>query len=159
MAILLKLDQVIWKTNCWICWLSVLSILFVKCIYDHISKYITQLAFHLCWVILSIELFWHVFFPIQIILIDRSCCQPLIQALIWHLDLFINTSINLRILEESYMPPQRMITQLRTVYSKIVQNCCWYTDYTHCPWINDAKVTRHETLFNIWDLRLAYSYE
>ena len=105
------------------------------------------------------RIIWHVFFPIQIILIDRSCCQPLIQALIWHLDLFINTSINLRILEESYMPPQRMITQLRTVYSKIVQNCCWYTDYTHCPWINDAKVTRHEPLFNIWELRLAYSYE
>ena len=68
-----------------------------------------------------------------------------IKALIWHLDVFINTFIDLRILVESYMPPHRMITQLRTVYSKIVHNCYWYTDYTHCSWINNALVTRHET--------------
>ena len=71
--------------------------------------------------------------------------QPSIQALIWHLDVFINTFINLRILVESYMPPHRMITQLRTVYSKIVHNCYWYTDYMYCSWINNALVTRHET--------------
>ena len=55
------------------------------------------------------------------------------------------TFINLRILVESYMPPHRMIAQLRTVYSKIVHNCYWYTDYTHCSWINNALVTRHKT--------------
>ena len=71
--------------------------------------------------------------------------KPSIQALIWHLDVFKNTFINLRILVESYMPPHRMITQLRTVYSKIVHNCYWYTGYTHCSWINNALVTRHET--------------
>ena len=49
------------KKNCCICWLSVLSILFVKCIYDYIFTYITQITFHLCWVILSIKLFWHDF--------------------------------------------------------------------------------------------------
>ena len=47
--------------KCCICWFSVLSILFVKCIHDYIFTYITQLAFHICWVILSIELFWHDF--------------------------------------------------------------------------------------------------
>ena len=146
MAILMKLDHVIWITNCCICWLSVLSILFVKGIYDYIFTYITQQAFHLYWVILSVELFCMIF-TLQITLqfIDRSCRQPSIQALIRHSDIFINTFIDLHILVESYMPPLRMITQLRTVYSKIVHNCYWYTDYTHCSWINNALVTRHET--------------
>ena len=71
--------------------------------------------------------------------------KPSIQAVVWHLDVFIITFINLHILVESYMPPHRMITQLRTVYSKIVHNCYWYTDYTHCSWMNNALVTRHET--------------
>ena len=134
MAILMKLNQVIWITNCCICWLLVLSILFVKCIYDYIFTYVTQLAFHLCLVILSIELFWHDFhttfftFSLHDLTFGR----------------FINTFINLRILVESYKPPHRMITQLRTVYPKIVHNCYWYTDYTHCSWINNALVTRHE---------------
>ena len=146
MAILMKLDQVIWITNCCMCWLSVLSILFVKCIYDYIFTYITQLAFHHCWVILSIKLFWHNFYTTDYTEADwQGLRQPSIQALIWHLDVFMNTFINLRILVESYMPPHRMITQLRTVYSKIVHNCYWYTDYTHCSWINNALVTRHGT--------------
>ena len=70
--------------------------------------------------------------------------QPSIQALIWYLDVFINTFINLPILVESYMTPHTMITQLRTVYWKNFHNCYWYTDYTHCSWINNALVTRHE---------------
>ena len=48
--------------KCCICWFSVLCILFVKCIRDYIFTYITQLAFHICWVILSNELGvvpWH----------------------------------------------------------------------------------------------------
>ena len=75
--------------------------------------------------------------------------KPSIQTLIWHLDVFINT-----FMVESYMPPHRMITQLRTVYSKIVHNCYWYTDYTHFSWMNNALVTRHETWSayenNVW---------
>ena len=45
----------------------------------------------------------------------------------------------------SYMSPHTMITQLKTFHSKVVHNCYWYADYTHCLWINDALVTRHET--------------
>ena len=146
MAILMKLDKVIWMTNCCICWLSVLSILFVKCIYDYIFTYITQLAFHLCWDILMIKLFWHDFhYRLHSISLTGVAVKRSIQALIWHSDVFVNTFINLRILVESYMPPHRMITQLRTVYSKIVHNCYWYTDYMHCSWINNALVIRHET--------------
>ena len=45
-------------------------------IYGYIFTYITKLAFHLCWVILSIELFWHDFtLQITLKLIDRSCRQ------------------------------------------------------------------------------------
>ena len=46
------------------------------------------------------------------------------------------TFINLRILVESYIPPHRMITQLRTVYSKNFHNCYWYTDYTQILLLN-----------------------
>ena len=120
--------------------------LFVKCIYDYIFTYITQLAFHLYWVILSIELFWHDFHTTDYTQADwQELRQPSIQALIWYLGVFINTFINLRILVKSYMPPHRIISQLRTVYSKNFNNCYWYTDYTHCSWINNALVTRHET--------------
>ena len=95
---------------------------------------------------LSIELFWHDFHNTDYTQADwQELRQPSIQALNWYLDVFINTFINLRILVESYMPPHRMITQLRTVYSKIVHNCYWYTDYTHCSWINNALVTRQES--------------
>ena len=44
-----------------------------------------------------------------------------------------------------YMSPYTMITQLKTFHSKVVHNCHWYADYTHCPWINAALVTAHET--------------
>ena len=128
--------------KCCICWFSVLSILFVKCIHHYMFTYITQLAFHIPGSYCRSNYFDMIF---TLKLIDKSYCQPSIEALTWHLDVFINTFINLRILVESYIPPHRMIAQLRTVYSKIVHNCYWYTDYTHCSWINNALVTRHET--------------
>ena len=108
-----------------------------------------------CWVILSIKLFRHDFHTTDYNQADwQELRQPSIQALIWYLDVFINTFINLCILVESYMLPHRMITQLRTVYSKILHNCYWYTDYMHCSWINNALVTRHETWSaygkNVW---------
>ena len=72
----------------------------------YIFTYITQLAFHLCWVILSIELFWHDFHTTDYTQADwQELRHPSIQALIWYLDVFINAFINLRILVESYMPP------------------------------------------------------
>ena len=149
MAILMKLDQVIWITNCCIYWRSVLSVLFVKCIYDYIFTYIAQLVFHLCWVILSIALFLHDFRTTDY---TQAHWQELPSALDSSSDKsdltfgrFHKYCYNLRILVESYMPPHRMITQLRTVYSEIVHNSYWYTDYTHCSWINNAMVTRHGT--------------
>ena len=145
MAILMKLDQVIWITNCCICWLSVLSILFVNCIYDYILTYITQLAFNLGLIVDQIILTWFSHYRLHSSSLTGVAVKPSIQALIWHLDVFINTFINLCILVESYMPPHRMITQLRTVYSKIVHNCYWYTDYMHCSGMNNTLVTRHET--------------
>ena len=67
-------------------------------------------------VILSIELFWHDFRTTDYPQADwQELRQPSIQALIWYLDVFINTFINLRILVKSYMPPHRMITQLRKI--------------------------------------------
>ena len=44
-----------------------------------------------------------------------------------------------------YMSPHTMITQLKTFHSKVILNCYWYTDHTHCPWINDALLTGHKT--------------
>ena len=38
-----------------------------------------------------------------------------------------------------------MITELKAFHLKGVHNCYWYADHTHCPWINDALVTGHET--------------
>ena len=40
-----------------------------------------------------------------------------------------------------------MITELKAFHLKVVHNCYWYADHTHmhCPWINDALVTGHET--------------
>ena len=92
-----------------------------------------------------IILTWFSYYRLHSSSLTGVAVKPSIEALIWHLDVFINTFINLRILVESYMPPHRMITQLRTIYSKIVHNCYWYTDYTHCSWINNTLVTRHET--------------
>ena len=44
-----------------------------------------------------------------------------------------------------YMSPHTMITELNTFHMKVVHNCYWYADYTHCHWIYDALVTGHET--------------
>ena len=44
-----------------------------------------------------------------------------------------------------YLSPHTMITELKTFHLKVVHNCYWYVDHTHCPWINDALVTGHET--------------
>ena len=101
----------------------------------------TSLPYLLGHVVDGIILTWFSHYRLQPSPLTGVAVKPSIQALIWHLDVFINTLINLRILLESYMPPHRMITQLRTVYSKIVHNCYWYTDYTHCFWINNALVT------------------
>ena len=44
-----------------------------------------------------------------------------------------------------YLSHHTMITELKTFYLKVVHNCYWYADHTHCPWINYAFVTGHET--------------
>ena len=38
-----------------------------------------------------------------------------------------------------------MITELKAFHLKVVHNCYWYADHTHCAWINYALVTGHET--------------
>ena len=128
------------------CWCSVLSSLFIKCVH-YISTYTIQSTLPSLLGHIVGRIIWHGFplYRLHSSSLTGVAVKLSIQALIWHLDIFINTFIDLRILVESYMPPHRMITKLRTVYSKIVHNCYWYTDYTHCPWINDALVIGHKT--------------
>ena len=50
--------------------------------------------------------------------------KPSIQALLWHLDVFINTFINLRVLLESYMPPPPPPPQNdHTTKDRLLDNC------------------------------------
>ena len=68
-----------------------------------------------------------------------------LQALISHFDLpHKNFYSSAHICGIIYMSTHTKISQLKTSHSKVV-SCYWYADYTHCPWINDALVTGHET--------------
>ena len=98
--------------------------------------------FHLCWVILSGVSFWHGF-PLKCI--DWSCHQSSSFDLTFFTCLTKYFYSSAHICGIIYMSPHTMITQVKTFHSKVVHNCYWYADYTHCPWINDALVTGHET--------------
>ena len=106
--------------------------------------------FYLCWVILSGVSFWHGFPPYRIHTNALAGVAISLQALTWYFDMskkyFYPSAHMCGII---YLSPHTMITELRTFHLKIVHNCYWYADHTHCPWINDALVTGHET-------RLAY---
>ena len=99
--------------------------------------------FHLSWVILSGVLFWHGFPLYRIHTNALTGVAISLQALIWHYDM--SHKILLFFCSHLWMSPHTIITQAKTFHSKVVHNCYWYTDYTHCPWINDALVTGHKT--------------
>ena len=101
--------------------------------------------FYLCWVILSGLSFWHGF-PMYRIRTNALLGLELPSAFKLWFDIltclkkyFYAFAYICGII---YMSPH---TELKTFHLKVVHNCYCYADYTHCPWINDALVTGHET--------------
>ena len=132
-------------TNFWMCWLSVLSNLFIKCVHYIFTNTIQSTAPSLLGHIVG-HIIWHGFPLYRIHTNALTGVAISLQALIWH---FLTCLIKYfyssdHICEIIYISPHTMITQLKTFHSKVVHNCHWYTDYTHCPWINDALVTGHK---------------
>ena len=102
--------------------------------------------FHLCWVVLSgvsFDMFFHSTEYTQMHWLELPSAFKLWFDIMTCLTKYFYSSAH--ICGIIYMSPHTMITQLKTFYSKVVHNCYWYTDYTHCPWINDALVTGHKT--------------
>ena len=102
--------------------------------------------FHICWIILSGVSFYMVFHSTAYTQMHWLQLPPAFK--LWF-DILIRLKkyfySSAHICGIIYMSPYTMITQLKTFHSKVVHNCYWYADYTHCPWINDALVTGHET--------------
>ena len=123
-------------------WLSVLSTLFIKCVH-FIFTYTIQstLPSLLGHIVGRIILTWFSTLQNTYKCIDYSYHQPSnFDLTFWHVSQ--NTSIHLLTFVESSIGH---LTQLKTFHSKVVHNCYWYADYMHCPWINGALVTGHET--------------
>ena len=102
--------------------------------------------FHLCWVILSgvsFDMVFHSTEYTQMFWLELPSAFMLWFDILTCLTKYFYSSAH--ICGIIYMSPHTMITQLKNFHSKIVHNCYWYTDYTHCPWINDALVTGHKT--------------
>ena len=101
--------------------------------------------FYLCWVTLSGVSFWHGF---QLYRIHTNALTGVVISFLWFDILTCLTKYfysSAHICGIIYMSPHKMIIELKTFHLKVVHNCYWYADYTHCPWINDALVTGHET--------------
>ena len=102
-------------------------------------------SFYLCWVILSGVSFWHGF-PLY-----RTHTNALtgvaisLQALIWHCDMSHKILLSSAHICGIIYLSHTLITELKAFHLKVVHNCYWYADHTHCPWINDALVSGHET--------------
>ena len=129
----------------WMCWLSVLSTLCIKCVHYvftyTIKSTLPSLQGHMAGVS-----FWHGF-PLYRIHTNvltgvAISLQALLDILTCLTKYFYSFADICGII---YMSHHTMITQLKTFHSRIVHNCYWYADYKHCPWINDALVTGHET--------------
>ena len=99
--------------------------------------------FHLCWVILSglsFDMVFHSTEYTQMHWLESPSAFKLWFYILTCLTKYFYSAAHIcRII---CMSPHTMITQLKTFHSKVVHNCYWYTDYTHCPWINDALVTK-----------------
>ena len=128
------------------CWLSVLSTLFIKCVH-HIFTYTIQsiLPSLLGHIVGRIILTWFSTLPNTHKWIDLelpSAFKLWFDILTCLTKYFYSSAHICGII---YMSPHTMITQLKTFHSKVVHNCYWCADYTHCPWINDALITGYET--------------
>ena len=102
--------------------------------------------FHLCWVILSgvsFDMVFHSTEYTQKHWLGLPSAFKLWFDILTYLTKYFYSSAH--ICGIIYMSPHTMITQLKTFHSKVIHNCYWYTDHTHCPWINDALVTGHKT--------------
>ena len=119
-----------------ICWLSVLSSLFIKCVH-YIFTYTIQPTLPSLLGHFVGRIIWHGFplYRIQAFKLWFDILTCLIKYFYY----------SAHICGIIYMSPHTMIIQLKTFHSKLVHNCYWYTDYTHCPWIKDALVTGHKT--------------
>ena len=128
------------------CWLSVLSTLFIKCVHYTFTYTIqSTLPFLLGHIVGRIILtcFFHSTEYTQMRWLELPSAFKLWFDIWTCLTKYFYSSAH--ICGIIYLSLHTMITGLKTFHSKVVHNCYWYTDYTHCPWINDALVTGHET--------------
>ena len=103
-------------------------------------------TFHRCWVILSgvsFDMVFHSTEYTQMHWLELPSAFKLWFDIVTCLTKYFYSSAH--ICGIIYLSSHTMMRQLKTFHSKVVHNCYWYTDYTHCPWIYDALVTRHKT--------------
>ena len=125
-------------------WLSVLSILFIKCVHYIFTYTIQSILLSLLGHIVGrIILTWFSTLQNTHKCTDWSCHQPSSFDLTFvHVSQYTSIRLLCGII---YLSPHTMITEQKTFHLKVVHNGYWYADHTHCPWMNDALVTGHET--------------
>ena len=146
------------------CWLSVLSSLFIKCVhyiftYNTINPSIFAgsycRAYHLTWFSTLTEytqMHWPELPSAFKIWFDILTC----------LTKYFHSSAH--ICGIIYMSPHTMFTQLKTFHSKVVHNCYRYTDYTHCPCIHvyiimyTCKIIMYTCILNYVYMQGIYVY-
>ena len=103
-------------------------------------------SFYFCWVILSGVSCWHgfPFYRNTHKCTDWICHQPSsFDLTLWHVSQ--NTSFRLLTFVESSICLTQWSQSWWQFTWKLFINCYWYADHMHCPWINDALVTGHDT--------------
>ena len=128
--------------------LNVLAFSLVYPVYEIICSLIqSNQPFHLCWVIFSGVSFWHGFPLYRIHTNALTGVAISLQALIWHFDMShkILLFICSHLWNHLYVTSHNDHTAKDLSLESCSYSCYWYANYTHCPWINDALVTWHET--------------
>ena len=126
------------------CWLSVLSTLFIKCVHYIFTYTIQSILLSLLGHIVGrIILTWFSTLQnTQMHWLELPSAFKLWFDIVTCLTKYFFSSAHIcGIIYLSHI----MITELKAFHLKVVLNCYWYTDHTHCPSINDALVTGHET--------------